>query len=1170
MSSSQKQPKKQNNPVPQSPDKSSESNHGRPGNKLRWALLALLVVGGAGAAYYFWNIRGKETDNGKPSFVNGGEATLTASNPLLEALTPEQSGIDFKNVILETPDNNITHNINMYNGGGVAVADVNNDKLPDVYFVCSNGQNRLYLNQGGMKFKDITESAGLTAGEGGFETAVVAADVNADGFLDFYVCRAGPGETDERRNKLYVNNGNLTFTERAKEFGIDDMSATSGANFFDYDLDGDLDLYVLNYPTDLSYASKIDAVQGPDGKMRPHTEPKKPLDTDRLYRNDGGKFKDVSKEAGIWNFAYGLSVSVTDFNRDGWPDIYVGNDFIQPDFLYINNKNGTFTDHLADYFRHTSQHTMGTDLSDFDNDGLVDLFAVDMYPLKNYRLKTIQTTNSLAKYLSVVRSGYFEPVVRNVLQHNNGNGSFSDVACLAGVYRTDWSWSGLLADLDNDGMKDLHVTNGYRREITNRDFTEFMSAEIQTMSPQQLQSKYGDVMGILNAVPAYKLRNIVYQNTGNLEFTDKSGEWMTQKASWSCGAAWADFDADGDLDMVVNNLEDPAFVYQNLSRDKNNSNYLQVSLVGSPQNQFAVGASVLVRAGGQTQYQEINPTRGIFSSVEHLAHFGLGQSSQAEELTVRWPDGKTQTLANVPANQRLTLRYADAAGKVATLVPDLPASTIFTEKNAAQSGVSFVHKEDAYFDFEQFPLMAWTESDLGPLVAKGDANGDGLEDFYVGNAFQEPAALYVQQPDGKFKATNDGFLQSEKAYEDHGAVFFDFDRDGDQDIFVVSGGVEAAPQNRDKAWQARLYINADGKGTYGRANPAMLPDIREVGLRVVAVDFDSDGDKDLLLGGRVVADKWPLTPRSYVIRNDNNRLTDVTQEMGGDFAQCGMVTDLAATDLDQDGIIEVVAVGEWMPVSVFKFVGGRFVNATERFGLQNTNGIWQRLVVADLDGDGDDDMVTGNLGLNSRYQASEKGPLRCYAADFDKNGTLDPLMAYVEDGKIYPLIQKDVIVKQMPILKKKFLYADRYGKATISDVWPQKDLDAALNLQCFMLESCWWENKNGQMVRHVLPRQAQVSVMTGLLVDDFNKDGNPDILLAGNKRGFEVETGPCDADPGVLLLGDGKGNFSWLNNVASGFWAPGEVRDMALLNGAGGRKTLVVANNNSRLQVFSW
>ncbi len=1168
MSSSRRpspQQKKNTSPLAKSePVGSSGSGFFR--RNLRWLLLIVLLAAGGFGAYKFWN---KKAADAGPRYIFGGEETLTASSPKLELLTPDQSGVDFQNVILETEDNNISNNVNMYNGGGMAVADVNNDNLPDLFFICTNGQNKLYLNQGALKFKDITAGSGLETGEGGFETCVTAVDINADGYLDFYVGRGGPNETDERRNKLYVNNGNLTFAERAKEYGIDDMSATSGANFFDYDLDGDLDLYVVNYPTDARFTRQIDVQQGPDGQPHPNTQPKKTYDTDRLYRNDGGHFTDVSKAAGIWNFAYGLSVSVSDFNLDGYPDIYVGNDFIQPDFLYINNRNGTFTDRLPQYFRHTSQHTMGTDLTDFDNDGLVDLYAVDMYPATNYRLKTLETTNTLSKYLSVTRAGYFEPVVRNVCQRNNGNGSFSDIACMAGLYRTDWSWSGLFADFDNDGLKDLHVTNGYRRELTNRDFADFIAAELKSMDDKKLKAKYGSLMGVLEKVPEFKVRDFMFQNNGNLQFTDRSGDWVTMKATWSCGAAWTDLDADGDLDLVVNNLEDPAFVYKNLSRDQNKGNSIQVKLQGAPQNPFAVGASVLISAGGQRQYQELNPTRGIFSSVEHLIHFGLGNATTVDQLTVRWPDGKTQTLSNVPANQRLTLRYSDASGKVATIVPPPPAATLFSEKTPAQSGANFTHKENPYLDFEQFPLNPWTESDLGPLVAKGDVNGDGLEDFYIGNAFQSPAAVFTQTPDGRFKPVSEKTWKTDEVYEDHGAVFFDVDGDGDQDLFVVSGGAEAVANTRSQAWQSRLYFNTDGKGTFERANPAMLPDIKDVGLRVVAYDFDNDRDQDLFIGGRVLADKWPLTPRSFILRNDGNHFTDVTQQIGGDFTRCGMVTDLAWSDLDKDGQPELVAVGEWMPVSVFKFQSNKLVNVTAQFGLEKSNGLWYRLAVADLDGDGDPDLVSGNMGLNTRLVASADGPLRCYAEDFDKNGTLDPIMTFYDGGKIVPLVQKDVMVKHMPILKKKYLYADVYGSATISDIWPQKALDDALNLFCYDLETCWWENQGGKFVRHSLPRQAQVSVVQGIIADDFNGDGSTDLLLAGNKHGFEVETGPCDAGSGALLLNDGHGNFTWLNNMESGFWALREVRDMALLHGANGRRTIVVANNSDPVQIFT-
>jgi len=1153
-------------------------------------LLLLLPIG-----YFIWNFipKGDKYDQKENDVV---EATLNAKNPLLQLLEANETGIDFQNQIIETVTNNHATNINIFNGGGVAIADVNNDNLPDIYFVCSNGQNRLYLNEGNFKFKDITLSAGL-ASEEGFETAVVAADINSDGFMDFYVCRAGPFENEERRNKLYINNGlasgGVTFTERSKEYGLDDISASTGACFFDGDGDGDLDLYLVNYPKETKYATQITAVASQNSTPVPDFNPKDTYDSDRYYRNDlnsagagSKKFTDVSKEVGIWNRRFGLSVSVSDFNRDGHLDLYVGNDFLQPDQLYINSGKGTFTDRISEYMRHSSQSTMGTDLSDFDNDGLIDIYAVDMMSPNNARHKTVRTANSNGFYLSAVQNGVFEPVTRNVLQRNNGNGTFSDIACQAGVYRTDWSWSGIVADFDNDMLKDIYVSNGYRRDIHNIDYSEFAKNLKSNKSNQEILKQYKTMEEYLNTVPSFKARDFIFRNTGNWGFEDKGGEWATMKASWSCGAAWADLDLDGDLDFVVNNLEDPSFVFKNLSREQNKGNYLQAKLQGSPINPFAVGASVLIEYAptqpgqpGQKQYQEISPNRGIFSCSEHLIHFGMGQTAQVEKLSVRWPDGKTQTLTNVPTNQRLQLDWKNASGYVTSLMPVVAAQTLLSDKTNT-SGVNFVHKEFKYNDFENFPLMPWMESELGPLSAAGDVNGDGLDDFFVGNAFLSPAALYVQTPDGKFKPSNQSLWENEKVYEDHGAVFFDFEGDGDQDLFVVSGGIDAPAQGRSRLWQNRLYLN-DGKGNFGlfgRPSPGggrpvsgLPPNGPDLGQRVVAHDYDKDGDPDLFIGGRIVPDKWPLTPRSTILRNDfrgGGGFTDVTETVGGDFARCGMVTDLAWADLDKDGQAELVAVGEWMPVSVFKFAGGKLVNVTTQMGLEKSNGLWFSLKTADLDGDGDLDLVTGNFGLNSRFTASPDAPFGCYAKDFDNNGTLDPIVTFFEEGKNYPLVQKDILVKQMPSLKKKFLYASDYAIATIEEIWPKKDLDAALQLHAYDLETCWWENQGGKFVRRSLPFQAQISAIHGIVAEDLNGDGHLDLLMAGNKYGLEVGSGRYDAGNGVFLSGDGKGNFIWVNNLQSGFWAMNNARDLARLRGPGGKQIIVIASNNGRTQIF--
>ncbi len=1092
------------------------------------------------------------------------EPELTASNPILQLMTPTETGIDFANLITETYENNITTNINMYNGGGMCIADVNNDQLPDIYFVCSNGKNKLYLNQSALKFKDITDQAGVGS-EDGFETAVTAVDINGDGWLDFYICRGGVEKNDLRRNKLYINNKDLTFTERSKEYGLDDMSSSTGANFFDYDNDGDLDLYLLNYPTEAIWTNKVEAKLGPNGKYKPLLEPRAEFDTDRLYRNDNGKFTDISKQSGIWNLAYGLSVSVSDINRDGWADVYVGNDFIQPDRLYINNRKGGFTDELEKYFKHTSQHTMGTDLTDFDNDGLVDLFAVDMLSAQNARQKSFLATNTQSKYTALVQNGYFEPVVRNVLQHNNGNGTFSDVGCMGGVFKTDWSWSGLFFDMDNDGLRDLYVTNGYRREVTNRDFIDFTIPEIQKKngSGKRLRDIYPDFNDFLKLVPTFKVRNFCFQNKGNLSFEDVSGKWMTSPATWSCGAAWSDLDNDGDLDLVANNLEAPALIYQNRSAGKNGNNYLQVKLSGDAPNTSAVGASVLIEyAGSQKQFSEIYPTRGIFSSVEHLVHFGLGTTNIVDKLTVRWPNGKTQILTNISVNQRLALKQSDASGAWTPSItpPPPPPNQFFAEVKTNL----FTHEENIFNDFENWPMNPWKESELGPLMVKGDVNGDGLDDLFIGNAFDKPAMVAIQKPDGTFVAAPKDTWEQTKLYEDHGACFFDADMDGDLDLFVVSGGAEATSP---AAWQNRLYINSDGKGKYALAN-GVIPPTPDVGGRATSFDYDNDGDMDLFIGGRIVPARWPLTPRSVILRNDRTRFTDVTAEVSPDFERCGMVTDLQWVNVDSDPTLELVICGEWMPVSVFKLQNGKLTNVTQQLGLDKSNGLWFKLAVADMDGDGDMDLVTGNLGLNTRFTASESAPFRCFAADFDKNSTVDPILAYPENGKLYPLVQKEVLVKQIPSLKKKFLYAKVYGEATIEDVYSKSELDAALNLYCYTLASCWWENQGGKFVKHELPRQAQVSVDQGIAIDDFNGDGTNDILLAGNKYGMEVETNACDAGVGAFLAGDGKGGFNFIENRATGFWAPLEARDLVVLKGANNRRTVIVSNNNAAAQVF--
>lgn len=1096
-----------------------------------------------------------------------GDETLVASSPLLKLLSADESGINFSNSINESFEMNITTHINTSNGGGVAILDINNDGLQDVYFISSSGKNQLYLNLGNMKFKDISESAGVQSDEG-FEVAVTVVDINHDGFSDIYICRAGPVVEESRRNKLFINNGDLTFSDQAAAYGLDDKSASMGANFFDYDHDGDLDLYLLNYPVDFSFASRINVRPTADGKtVEPILDPIHQYDSDRFYRNDGvpdsngsGGFVDVSKEAGVWNFGYGLSVSIEDFNQDGWIDVYVANDFIQPDLLYINQRDGTFKDDLGSYFRHTTQHSMGTDLSDFDNDGLFDLFAVDMLSESQYRKKTLLSTNSQNKYTTLIRNNYFEPVVRNVLQHNNGNSTFSDIGCMANVFQTDWSWSGLMADLDNDGWKDLLVTNGYQREVTDVDFINFTFAEIKEKG--SIKNQFNNVNDFLKLIPQYKLRDYVFRNKGDLTFEDVSGEWMTNPSTWSNGAATADLDNDGDLDYIVNNINDEAFVYENLAAEKNQNNYLQVTCKGPDSNPFAIGTTVRIFYNTQQQYAFITPTKGIFSSVDYLVHFGLGTTTMIDKLEVKWPDGKMQTLSQVPTNQRLQLNYNDATA----VTEDKPTPSLTQFKDVSSSSkLNYTHEENDYVDFDNFFMIPWALSDLGPQMATADVNADGLTDVFIGNSFGKTGGVHIQNNNGTFSLISSSQWHQDSIYEDHGALFFDADMDNDMDLLVISGGYESVSP---EAWQTRLYINENGTSfVHARGAIPLLPDVC---MEAVAFDYDKDGDLDLFLGGRVVPGQYPSTPNSYILRNDRNRFVDVTNEVSPDFAKAGMITDLQIGNVDNDEDMELIVIGEWMPITIFDFENGKMIKADlKEAGLIQSNGFWNKLVLADLDGDGDNDLVTGNLGLNTQYRPTAEYPVQCFVDDYDKNGSLDPIITYFENGKSYPLVQKEVLIKQIPAMKKRYLYSKDYADATIEDILTAKQLEASTILKCSMVETGWWENINGKFTFHSFPTQAQTSITNGIVVADLNHDSFLDVLLVGNKYRMEVETGRLDAGNGVYLKGDGRGNFEWVNNTNSGIWASHDARDVALLTGTDGKLTIIVSNNNAKAQVYT-
>lgn len=1083
---------------------------------------------------------------------------VVPDNPQFEFIDSEHSGIDFSNNIQETKAINIVTNSYMYNGGGVAVLDVNNDELPDIYFVSSQENNRLYLNEGNLKFKDITLQANVQA-LGGFKTGVCIVDINNDGWQDIYVCKSGLTPTEERRNQLFINNGDLTFSEKAAEYGLNDISPSNHANFFDYDLDGDLDLYVLNHPVTFREVNKVSVKQSETGEYIRLTAPRDEFESDKFYKNNGnGTFTEVSEKAGIQNRAFGLSATVSDFNNDNYPDIFIGNDYIEPDLLYINNRKGGFENQADKYFRHTSNHTMGVDIADFNNDGMVDLVALDMIAEDNRRQKEMMTTMIIDRYLSLVKFHYGHQLMRNTLQLNTGDGGFSEIGTLSGISNTDWSWACLLADFDNDSFKDLYITNGYRRDVTNLDYLNYTVDSINRAGGLGV---FKDINEYLDLIPSEKLKNYAYRNKGDLTFEKVNTNWGIVQKSYSNGAAYADLDKDGDLDLVVNNIHEKAFLYKNKSIEKGGKNYLQIKLEGSDKNKMGVGSNVTIKTKAGQQYQELTPTRGFFSSVEHLLHFGLGAETMVEQLIVEWGDGKTQTLENLAGNQRITLKYSDA--KKGNSNSKLAGKTVFSKVN--NTGINFTHLENEFVDFNRERLIPHKLSNLGPSIAVGDVNGDDLDDFYIGGAVNSTGALFIQQSNSTFKKASESTWQIDLANEDVGCHFFDADGDKDLDLYVVSGG-NVFPINASQ-YQDRLYLN-DGAGNFSKEKSA-LPRLTSSGACVSSHDYDGDGDLDLFVGGRVNPGTYPTSPQSFILQNNAGKFSDVTAQVGADFQQIGMVSDLIWADLDGDEKAELIVSGEWMPITIFKNNNGKLKNETSNFGLTETSGWWNCLQAADFDKDGDMDLLAGNLGLNSRIKASPSEPLKIFIKDFDRNGSLDPIIAYYNEGELFPLPLRDLMIKQMPALKKKFVRFRAYADAKMEDVYDAKELASAEQLIVQHFETSYFENKgNGKLERKDLPIEAQLAPTKQICIEDYNADGNLDILLVGNSFSSDTETGRYDAGNGSLFYGNGKGGFDFQANNEHGFWATKEARDLVKIELANGKNLFIVANNNDELETF--
>lgn len=1075
---------------------------------------------------------------------------------LFESLSSSQTGIDFINQVEENDKYNVFNYMNIYTGAGVAAGDLNNDGLIDLFFSGNESTSRLYINKGNMKFEDVTEKAGLVTNR--WCTGVSMVDINQDGFLDIYINVAGSAKFGNTENLLYINNKNGTFTEAAKKYGIADSRLTMNASFFDYDRDGDLDLFLITDPAD----GRVDNVNTVVSIQKNGES----AGTDILYRNNGdGTFTDVSREAGILIEGYSLGAAISDVNNDGWPDIYVSNDFLTDDLLYINNGNGTFTNRLHECLKHTSYSSMGNDVADFNNDGLPDIFTLDMLPEDNYRKKMIVPAGSYDKFRLLIQKGYEPQYTRNTLQLNNGNGTFSDISFLAGVSATDWSWASLFADYDNDGDKDLLVTNGFYRDFGDQDFVNYQDQFSYAFNNGDGRAEKLEKVKALAKVP---LQNYLFENNGDLTFTKRNNEWGFTEPGFSSGACYADLDNDGDLDLVINEFNSKAKIFKNNSTEYlKNNNYLTIKLTGEKPNLQALGSKVYVYAKGKMQMQELNPYRGYESTVALPLHFGLGKNTVADSVKIVWPDGTSESKYIVTANTTLIISFSHKAAPAEAIIseslPSIDGSGLqgifknVTEKN----GLFYSHKESFFVDFNFQPLLPHMHSRCGPGIAVGDVNGDRREDFYIGADAKNDGSFFIQNASGKFTEKK---LKKDTSSEDMGVLLFDADNDNDLDLFVVSGSSEKDEGSLTQ--QDRLYIN-DGKGNFAY-EPGALPNTTASGSCVVGCDYDKDGDIDLFVGGRVEPQSYPLTPKSYLLKNNGGKFSDQSFSELPNHGKIGMVTSALWTDYDNDGWVDLMLAGEFMPVTFIKNNHGS-LQYNLPIVIEHSQGWWNSIVAGDFDEDGDIDYIIGNLGLNTRFRASAKEPLCIYAKDFDQDGRIDPIMCYYIQDKNYTYATRDDLIKQIASTRLKFPFYRDYAPKTFNEVFTRDQLKNAIVVRSECFETSYLENKgNSKFERKAMPVECQFAPVFGMIAGDYNQDGHIDILMTGNSYSTEVSTGNYDAMSGLLLTGDGKGNFHPVKSGITGFNASGDSKGMAQINLGDHSSEILVANNNDSLQSY--